>query len=183
MPGEHNRKNAGCAAAAAKCLGISDEIIKNILKTFSGLPGRLEFLGEKNGIAFYNDSNSTTPEAAIAALRTLARNRRPIVLIAGGSDKELDFTDVRPRDRENRKKASSSFKGKATEKLQGVSAERISGRASLRTWTKPFAAALAAAKPGDIILLSPGATSFGIFKNEYDRGDQFTRRRRIALKK
>ena len=53
-------------------MGIADDIIKKTLKTFSGLPGRLQLLGEKNGIAFYDDSNSTTPEATIAALSALA---------------------------------------------------------------------------------------------------------------
>ena len=61
LPGEHNRSNAALAAAAARALGVPDEIIKKVLKEFRGLPGRLAYLGEKNGIKFYNDSNATTP--------------------------------------------------------------------------------------------------------------------------
>jgi UDP-N-acetylmuramoylalanine--D-glutamate ligase len=171
LPGEHNRKNAGYAAAAARTLGISDDIIKNVLKDFSGLPGRMEFLGEKSGIAFYNDANSTTPEAAVAALRTFASTGRPIILIGGGSDKELDFTELACEIEEKAKKAVF-FAGKATEKLQkllpeGFPAETVSNMSDAVTH------ALSSAKAGDIILLSPGATSFGVFKNEYDRGDQF----------
>jgi UDP-N-acetylmuramoylalanine--D-glutamate ligase len=169
--GEHNRRNATFAAAAARAMGIADDVIKNVLKNFSGLPGRLQLLGEKNGIAFYDDGNSTTPDAAIAALKTLAPQGRPIVLIAGGSDKELDFSKLVPEIETSVKKLVL-FEGKATEKMKVLFSkdfpyETASGM------NAAFAAAIAAAVPGDIVLLSPGATSFGIFKNEYDRGDQF----------
>jgi UDP-N-acetylmuramoylalanine--D-glutamate ligase len=171
LPGEHNRRNAECAVAAARILGIADDTIKNILKNFSGLPGRLEFLGEKNGIAFYNDGNSTTPEAAIAALRTLAKTGRPIVLIAGGSDKEMQFESFAREIVKSVKKAIL-FQGKATEKLQALLPKKFAAEIT-SNMSEAFSSALAAADAGDIILLSPGATSFGIFKNEYDRGDQF----------
>jgi UDP-N-acetylmuramoylalanine--D-glutamate ligase len=171
LPGEHNRKNAAMAAAAARCLGISDKIIKNVLKTFSGLPGRLEFLGEKNGIAFYNDSNSTVPEATIAALAALAPQKRPIVLIAGGSDKELIFDELAGEIGKTVKTAAL-FEGNATEKLKIIWPKNISFTMASDMKTA-CEAAMSNAKSGDIILLSPGATSFGLFKNEYDRGDQF----------
>jgi UDP-N-acetylmuramoylalanine--D-glutamate ligase len=171
LPGEHNRQNAGYAAAAAKILGVTEDVIKNILKSFSGLPGRLEFLGEKNGVAFYNDANSTTPEAGIAALRALASLGRPIVLIAGGSDKEMNF-EMFASEIDKSVKKIILFKGKATEKLQALlpKGSPVEIAASMN---EAFASACAAAGHGDTILLSPGATSFGIFKNEYDRGDQF----------
>ncbi len=171
LPGEHNRQNASCAVAAAKVLGVPDSVIKKVLKNFSGLPGRLEFLGEKNGVAFYNDANSTTPEAGVAALRALAPQGRPIVLIAGGSDKEIQF-EAFAREIEKTVKKVVLFVGRATEKLQALlQKELISGTAP--SMDEAFSLALASADRGDIILLSPGATSFGIFKNEYDRGDQF----------
>ncbi len=169
--GEHNRKNAAFACAAAQAMGIADDIIKNTLKNFSGLPGRLELLGEKNGVAFYDDGNSTTPEAAIAALKALAPLDRPIVLIAGGSDKALDFSTLIP-EIEARVKKLVLFDGTATEKIKALLAKDFS-YASAASMEEAFAAAIAASAPHDIILLSPGATSFGIFKNEYDRGDQF----------
>ncbi len=97
-------------------MGIPDDIIKNTLKNFSGLPGRLQLLGEKNGIAFYNDSNSTTPEATIAALTAIAALGRPIVLIAGGSDKELDFSQM-VLVIEKSVKQLILFDGNATEKI------------------------------------------------------------------
>jgi UDP-N-acetylmuramoylalanine--D-glutamate ligase len=175
LPGEHNRANAACAVSAARVLGISDEIIKKVLKTFAGLPGRLEFLGEKNGVVFYNDSNSTTPDATIAALRALAD--RPVVLIAGGNDKELDFAILARElaDLQVKKslKALVLFEGKASEKLKALLPADFPAPTMAATMAVAFEAARAAAASGDIILLSPGATSFGIFKNEYDRGDQF----------
>lgn len=169
--GEHNRKNAAYARAAAQCLGISDEITKTVLQSFQGLPGRLQLLEEKNGIAFYDDGNSTTPEAVIAALKALAPQERPIVLIAGGSDKELDFANLIP-EIEKRVKKIILFEGKATEKIKGLLPKNFPF-VTATSMPEAFSAAVSSASTGDIILLSPGATSFGIFKNEYDRGDQF----------
>ena len=169
--GEHNRRNAAFACAAARALGISDDIIKKTLETFSGLPGRLQLLGEKNGIAFYDDGNSTTPEAAIAALTALAPLGRPIILIAGGSDKELDFSALVP-EIETHVKKLVLFDGKATDKIKALLSKNFPFAAAANM-DEAFTAVLAAASPHDIVLLSPGATSFGIFKNEYDRGDQF----------
>jgi len=171
LEGDHNRRNAAYARETVRALGISDSIIKETLKKFKGLPGRLENLGEKDGIAFYNDSNSTTPEAAIAALMTLGAKNRPIILIAGGSDKELSFEELAKRIPKTVKHLIL-FKGKATEKILALLPKDY--KATIATnMDEAFRAGLAAAQPGDIILLSPGATSFGIFKNEYDRGDQF----------
>jgi UDP-N-acetylmuramoylalanine--D-glutamate ligase len=171
LPGDHNRKNAAFAVAAAQRLGIADEIIKNILKTFGGLPNRLELLGEKQDILFYNDSNSTTPEATIAALNALAPQRKPITLIAGGTDKEMIFTDL-ITEIERTVQHSILFKGTATEKLKTLLPKDFSITLA-SSMDEAFQAALATTQAGGIILLSPGATSFGIFQNEYDRGDQF----------
>ncbi len=169
--GEHNRKNAAFARDAARSMGITDEIIKETLKTFSGLPGRLQLLGEKNGVIFYDDGNSTTPEATIAALRALVPLGRPMILIAGGSDKELDFSQLIPEIEKSVKKIIL-FNGKATEKIKALLAKDFP-YTTVANMNEAFANAIAAATSGDTIILSPGATSFGIFKNEYDRGDQF----------
>jgi UDP-N-acetylmuramoylalanine--D-glutamate ligase len=142
-----------------------------MLKNFSGLPGRLQLLGEKNDVAFYDDGNSTTPEAMIAALKALAPLGRPIVLIAGGNDKALDFSTLAP-EIEARVKKLVLFDGKATEKIKASLAKDFS-YTTAASMDEAFATAVVATAPHDIVLLSPGATSFGIFKNEYDRGDQF----------
>ena len=180
LPGEHNRQNAAYAACAAHLLGVSRGVINHVLKNFAGLPGRLEFLGEKKGVAFYNDTNSTTPEATLVALQTLAKTGRPIVLIAGGNDKGLDFTALAP-EIEKVVKEIVFFKGAATEKLRVLLSAQLPQKI-VSNMDEAMGAALAATQRGDILLLSPGATSFGIFKNEYDRGDQFSARVN-ALKK
>ncbi len=172
LPGDHNRADAAIAAAAADRLGIPQNIIAAVLRTFTGLPNRLERLGEKNGIVFYNDSNATTPQATIAALSTLSAAGRPIILIAGGSDKELDF-DGLARAIPTQTKRLVLIRGSATEKLKLLLPAGIAPADEASDMAAAFRAALAAAAPGDTILLSPGATSFGVFKNEYDRGDQF----------
>jgi UDP-N-acetylmuramoylalanine--D-glutamate ligase len=169
--GEHNRKNAAFARAAAQAMGIADDIIKDTLKNFSGLPGRLQLLGEKNGVAFYDDGNSTTPEAAIAALKALASLGHPIILIAGGSDKALDFSMLAP-EIEARVKKLVLLNGAATDKIKTLLPKNFPYIAAVNM-NEAFAAAVVAAAAHDIVLLSPGAASFGIFKNEYDRGDQF----------
>jgi UDP-N-acetylmuramoylalanine--D-glutamate ligase len=169
--GEHNRRNAAFAQAAAQAMGIPDDIIKNTLKNFSGLPGRLQLLGEKNGVAFYDDGNSTTPEATIAALKALAPLGRPIILIAGGSDKALDFSTLVPGI-ETYVKKLVLFDGQATEKIKALLTKDFPCTTAAGM-DEAFATAVAATTTHNIVLLSPGATSFGIFKNEYDRGDQF----------
>jgi UDP-N-acetylmuramoylalanine--D-glutamate ligase len=177
--GAHNRANAALAVAAARALNIPDEIIKTVLKDFHGLPNRLERLGEKNGVAFYNDSNATTPEAAVAALRALgetpATKNRPIILIAGGNDKELDFSPLAEELAKDEKKIKKIilFNGKASEKIIQALPKKLLPPTMATTMQEAFTMAVAAAVPGDLILLSPAATSFGIFKNEYDRGEQF----------
>lgn len=178
LRGEHNRRNAAYAHEAARVLGVAESVVKHVLATWPGLPGRLEYLGEKDlgggkRAAFYDDGNATTPEATIMALHTLAKEHRPLVLIAGGSDKNLDFKTLVP-EIERTANAVVLFEGAATGKMRplfsrNISAERAAGM------DEAFAKALAAARtfPDAIVLLSPAATSFGIFKNEYDRSDQF----------
>jgi UDP-N-acetylmuramoylalanine--D-glutamate ligase len=175
LPGDHNRMNAMAATCAARKLGIPDETIKKVLATFQGLPGRLELLGEKNGISFYNDSNATTPDATIAAILTLAPQKVPIILIAGGSDKNLDFTNLATTIKENVARLIL-FPGKATDALAALLPKDFPV-AMADTMPDAFAKALVAAtafSPSrSIIMLSPAATSYGVFKNEYDRAEQF----------
>jgi UDP-N-acetylmuramoylalanine--D-glutamate ligase len=91
MPGEHNRYNAALAAEACKILEIDPEVTKKTIEAFRGVPGRLEFLKEIDGVKIYNDNNSTTPDATIAALKALSHNKN-VVLIMGGSDKSINMT-------------------------------------------------------------------------------------------
>lgn len=169
IPGEHNRANAMCAIEAARALGIDEAVIKEALEAFAGVPGRLELVREVNGVKVYNDTTATTPEATIAALRALDTGKKHIILIMGGADKGLDMhtlMDEIPK----RTKQVVYLAGTGTERLAPLLPTGMLHHASLE---KALATALKAGLPGDIVLFSPAFASFGMFKNEFDRGDQF----------
>ncbi|MDP3957604.1 MAG: UDP-N-acetylmuramoyl-L-alanine--D-glutamate ligase [bacterium] len=175
LKGEHTMGNAVAAVAVALAYGISPKQIMIGITSFTGLPHRLEHIGEKKGVEYYNDTTATIPEATIAALRSFTE---PVILIAGGSDKRLDFGPL-AKEILKRSKGLILFKGEATEKLlQALKSElpaEEKGRPFevVESMAKAVELATRGAVPGDIVLLSPGATSFGIFKNEFDRGEQF----------
>jgi UDP-N-acetylmuramoylalanine--D-glutamate ligase len=174
VPGEHNRYNAGLAADAARALGIDDEVINTALESFPGIPGRLEFLGEKEGVKVYNDNNATTPDATLAALGAFG-DVHNIVLIMGGSDKGLDMSPLLEEIPKCCKKVIL-LAGTGTDRIKNDIAgglTSLSGGQVYQTIQEATAAAFEAAEDGDIILLSPAFASFGMFKNEYDRNDQF----------
>lgn len=169
VPGDHNRANAALALAAARVEGVSDEISREALESFLGIPGRLELIALEQGISFYNDTNSTTPEATIVALHALSEETaKGIVLIMGGHDKGLDMTNLLELVGETTKHVSL---------LAGTGTERIKNELPdapvFDTLEAAVQDALAHADVGDVILMSPAFASFGMFKNEYDRGDQF----------
>ncbi len=176
IPGEHNRYNAALALEAARALGIDDAVIREALTEFEGVPGRLEFIREKDGVKFYNDTTATTPDATIAALKALSENaghpmssiEPRIILIMGGADKGLDMRTL-VEEAEIRAKKIILLAGSGT-KFLSTYLQDASVYESLETAVKD---AVASAQPGDVVLLSPGFASFGMFKNEYDRGDQF----------
>ena len=169
--------NLLAAAAAAASFGIEPATIRRALRGFHGLPHRLEPVGEVAGVRFVNDSAATIPEATVAALASVTG---PVVLLAGGADKALDFTDLAAS-------ADSALRcvllaGSATAKLH--SALRRAGVACdgpFDSLEEAFGAALAAAAcgaasgaaSGATVLLSPACASFGMFRNEFDRGDRF----------
>lgn len=168
IPGEHNKLNVMCAVEAARALGIDDEIIKDALEDFRGVPGRLEFLREVRGIKIYNDTTATTPDATIAALRALDTGKKNIVLIMGGSDKGLDMSEL---------VAGIPRYCKAVAMLAGTGTDRVKDMVSdvmiYHNVSDAVTAALRVAEGGDIVLFSPAFASFGMFRNEFDRGEQF----------
>lgn len=167
VPGAHNRYNAALALAAARAAGIDDARSREALATFAGVPGRLELLREYNGIRMYNDTNATTPEATKAALEALDTDgKKRVILIAGGADKQLDMSALRPVV-DVHTKAVVWLSGSGTPSV------RKEGEPVFDSLEEAFEAACAIAKKGDSILFSPAFASFGMFKNEYDRGDQF----------
>ena len=168
VPGEHNRYNAALATEAARALEIGDDAIKAALEAFEGVPGRLALVRDIDGIAFYNDTTATTPDATLAALESMALEGRPVVLIMGGSDKGLD-TGALMKAVPERAKHVSLLAGTGTERIK----EALPDAPVFASLADAVADAVSHAAPGDAVLLSPGFASFGMFKNEYDRGDQF----------
>ena len=179
VPGEHNRHNAALAAAALLALGLNSEQIRAGLESFEGVEGRLQLVAEKNGVKIYNDNNATTPEATIAALKALHESRSPnreagIVLIVGGSDKGLELGNLAAEIR-NSCKTVVLLSGTGTGKLASILDSRftIPDSSPHDSLSSAVQKALELASAGDIILFSPAFASFGMFKNEYERNDQF----------
>ena len=170
--GEHNLENIGAAVQVAKLFKISKPQIKSSVESFFGVEHRLELVKTINKINFINDTTSTTPISGQKALESI---NGPIILIAGGASKQLKL-DVFAKSICNRVKALILLQGTATLELESEIKKNncenlISGR--FDNFEQAVKQAYAISLPGDTILLSPGCASFGMFKNEYDRGDQF----------
>ncbi len=176
MPGAHNRLNAALAYSALKVLDLSDEEIFDALATFPGVPGRLEYLGDIAGVRVYNDNNSTTPQATIAGLKALGdAERKHIVLIMGGAFKEID-PEPMVEEIERYVKKLILLPGTGTDKLKtelNDDSEYGVIFSEADSLAEAVEAGLAYGEPGDVLLFSPGFASFGMFKNEYERNDQF----------
>ncbi len=170
LRGEHNRLNSAAAAAVARALGIQADVIARAVASFRGVPYRQEVIREREGVQFVNDSAATTPEAVLAALAAAAG---PVVLIAGGADKALDFSALGEAVAapSSRVRAVVLLEGDATDKVAAAVGPKAVGR--YRDFPAAVHRAAALASPGDVVLLSPGCASFGMFANEFDRGDQF----------
>ncbi|PIS43243.1 UDP-N-acetylmuramoyl-L-alanine--D-glutamate ligase [Candidatus Kaiserbacteria bacterium CG_4_9_14_3_um_filter_50_16] len=165
IPGIHNRYNAALALAVARVAGVADDVSHRALELFAGVPGRLELVREMNGVKFYNDTTATTPEATLAALAAL--DIAHTVLIMGGADKELDIAALISKLAEV--KRVILLAGSGTDKIhKELSTARVHD-----TLSSAVADAFTHAHKGDSILFSPAFASFGMFENEFDRGDQF----------
>lgn len=170
LEGEHNLENILAAVCATKLSGVSTDKIVGVLKTFSGVPDRQEILREVNGVTYVNDTTATSPDGAMAALKRFGQ-RGKIILLAGGASKNLPFEAFGKMIQATCKQVVL-FEGTATDDLaQAIGTSVPSTR--VKSMAEAVQAARTAAQSGDIILLSPGTASFGIFKNEFDRGDQF----------
>jgi UDP-N-acetylmuramoylalanine--D-glutamate ligase len=170
LQGEHNRLNMAAAAALARALGVPAAAIAEAVAGFRGVPYRQELIRERGGVRFVNDSAATTPDAVLAALRAADR---PLVLIAGGADKELDYgaLGAAVNAPESPVKAVVLLEGAATDKVATALGAKVAGRFADFPAAVRRAADLAGC--GETVLLSPGCASFGMFANEFDRGDQF----------
>ncbi|MEK7862302.1 MAG: cyanophycin synthetase, partial [Chloroflexota bacterium] len=171
VPGRHNVANALAAAVAGQAMGVAPEAIAAALREFTGVPRRLERVGEKDGVLWVNDSAATTPAATLTALEAFDR---PAVAILGGVAKGADFAGL-----------ARGLVGKARGAvLIGQAADDIAAAisaAGARDIVVKRAATLAdavdaahqIARPGDVVLLSPACASFDMFTSADDRGDTF----------
>lgn len=166
VPGAHNLANAGLAKEAAISCGIEEKVIDEALRAFDAVEGRLQFIGKWQDRSIYNDNNATTQEATLAALSAFPA--ASVVLLCGGADKGLPIDDLVAYIAQN-KIRTVLFKGTGSDRVIA----QLPGLPVASTMAEAFKKAIDLSKPQDNIVLSPGFASFGIFKNEYDRNDQF----------
>jgi UDP-N-acetylmuramoylalanine--D-glutamate ligase len=176
MVGKHNLENILSATTTARLLGVSDKIIASTVRNFRGVAHRLEEVAVVNGVRYINDTTSTSPVAGRIAL---AAFDGPIVLVAGGNTKFLPLEDW-PEAIVRRSRDVILLKGTGTDELLLAleNAARKLGitnpvRGVFDDFTAAMHAAVSVSHPGDVLLFSPGFTSFGMFLNEFDRGDKF----------
>ena len=163
LRGRHNLENVACVIAVARVLKVPEKIIKKVVENFKALAGRMELVKRIHGVEIYNDTNSTTPDATIAALNSF---KNKVILIMGGMDKNLDVSDLNKILSKKTKKILLT-PGSGSDKIKGVKIKKV---ADLK---EAVAKSIKEAKKGDVVLFSPGFASFNMFNNEYDRGEKF----------
>lgn len=175
--GKHNLENV-CAAVTAVWFSLSEvedqiklKAIQKVLTNFSGLEHRLEFVRELDGVEYYDDSFGTTPDTAIVAINAFVA---PKVMVIGGHDKGLSFDKLVDEIIEQRVRHIIAI-GTTGPKIAKMLAEKGYGNATLglTKMTEIVDAARRTARPGDVVLLSTATSSFGLFKDYKDRGNQF----------
>jgi UDP-N-acetylmuramoylalanine--D-glutamate ligase len=171
LRGRHNLENITAACLAAYLAGADIGSIIKTVKKFKGLEHRLELVRDLNGIKYYNDSFSTVPETAIAAVRSF---EEPKIVILGGSYKGSDYKELGEVIRRSNTKAAILIGEMADEISKalgsGFSGKKITGLTNMADMVKT---ASDLAEKGDVVLLSPACASFGLFENYKDRGKQF----------
>jgi UDP-N-acetylmuramoylalanine--D-glutamate ligase len=170
--GRHGQLNVLAAAGAALAGGVPPEMIAGSLASIDPVPDRLEPVAELDGVRYINDTTATVPAAAIAALQAFEGQR--LIVIAGGSDKRVS---LRPFAEELARRAAHVIllAGAGTTRLQAELAALDYARTigPLDSMDAAIQQAAGLAGPGDVVLLSPGCASFGMFRNEFHRGAEF----------
>lgn len=171
LKGEHNLSNICAALSVADFYKVGRKDMRAVLSHFEGIPYRQEFIREIHGITFFNDTTATNPQAAIVAIE---RFEGPLILIAGGLDKKLSYKEFAEKIRE-RVKYLILLPGSATEKVKAhlSSFKEKPPLREVASMEEAVKTAFQQAVSGDTIILSPGASSFNLFQNEFDRGKQF----------
>jgi len=173
LRGEHNLYNALAACAIAAGATISLPGIQLAIETFDGVPHRLELVRELNGVRWYNDSIATAPERSIAAINSF---EEPIILLLGGRDKKLPWDKLAQLIR--RRVSRVVIFGEAGNLIAEAIGPKQPGQAMrsvvrCATLQEAIKTALNQAEPGDVVLLSPGCTSYDAFKDFEERGQAF----------
>lgn len=169
LKGEHNLKNVCAALTAVKLAGGDLFLCEDALKTFHALPHRLQELPVRHGLRFVDDSIATTPESTLAALKSFPETK--IVLIAGGYDRKQDYTEL--ADFVVRKGIQVVTLPPTGERLARMIREKGGFAVEATDMTNAVESAAKAANAGDLVLLSPAAPSYGVYKNFEERGDIF----------
>ncbi len=167
LRGSHNLANALAATGAAIVRGVAEGDVAEVLRTFKGVPHRLEQVAEVNGILYVNDSIATSPDRTRTALRAFDK---PIVLIAGGYDKGIAFDDLGSAIAE--KVAHLVVMGETGDAIAAV-AKQGTAIHRVENLEEAMGCATGLARPGDVVLLSPASASYDQFQNFEARGDQF----------
>lgn len=172
--GRHNIENACAALTVAKQYGIDDRAIEAGLNSFKGLPHRLEFVRNHEGVMYYNDSFSSAPSATCAAIASFTQ---PEILILGGTDKGADFSQLisQLHDADNIKQIVliGEIRRKLASLLETAGVTHPVKILDETTMKAIISYVGQIIRPGDVVLLSPACASFDMFENFYDRGDQF----------
>ncbi len=169
LRGEHNVQNVLASVLSAKLMGVSNDVIESAVSTFTGLPHRLEEVRKVNGVLYVNDSKATTPDSVIKALNSFSET---IVLIAGGSSKNNDFSEFTRH--LNGKVRKLILIGETSADIANAALdEGYSDIVFASSLKEAVDIARKVAKSGDVVLLSPGCASFDMFKDFEDRGEKF----------
>jgi len=172
-PGDHNRHNAACAMATARILGVGDDVSRAALEAFPGLPHRLQFVATRSGVAYYNDSKSTTGEATVTALQSFDK---PVVLLVGGQARPGDCHAL-ASSIVNHARVAICFGTAGTVVHDAI--QRSSPHSCRFTachtprLEDAIRTAESLARSDDVILLSPGFPSYDAFANYERRGEVF----------
>jgi UDP-N-acetylmuramoylalanine--D-glutamate ligase len=167
LKGIHNVENMMAAITAARAMGCSKEAVENVLNRFVGLEHRLEFVREIGGVRFYNDSKGTNVGSVVKSLQSFSE---PVILIAGGKDKNGDLRPLREGIRSHVKRLI--LIGEAKERMNRELGE-LTDTATATTLNEAVALAHQSARKGEVVLLSPACSSFDMFKDYKERGKVF----------
>lgn len=172
LRGRHNLYNVVAATALASAVGVSIDAMKEAIAGFTGVPHRLEPVGEIEGVTFFNDSIATAPERAMASLRSF---EEPIVLIAGGRDKHLPMEEWGEMIRRRVKAVvlMGEAAGLIERAILNAPGEQSPPIQRVDSMDEAVAAAYAASAAGDVVVLAPGCTSFDMYSDFEERGERF----------